>query len=41
MLAVEHEGTDDLPAALDRYRRRAEMLARDGTVPAPPEAVRA
>src|SRR5215831_4125920 len=39
MLAVEHEGRDDLPNALERYRRRAEMLAgRDATPPAP-EAV--
>jgi sugar phosphate isomerase/epimerase len=39
MLAVEHEGTENLPDALDRYRRRAEMLAGSGTVPAPPEVV--
>src|SRR4029450_6234105 len=39
MLSVEHEGTENLPDALDRYRRRAEMLAGSGTVPAPPEVV--
>jgi sugar phosphate isomerase/epimerase len=33
MLAVEHEGQVDLPAALGRFRRRAETLA-DGVVTA-------
>jgi hypothetical protein len=41
MLAVEHEGTDDLADALGRYRRRAEVLAGDSPVPPAPEAVRA
>jgi len=40
MLAVEHEGGDDLSDALTRYRRRAETLAtilasRVGLPPAP------
>jgi len=38
MLAVEHEGRDDLSDALTRYRRRAETLA-GVEPPAPPEAV--
>jgi sugar phosphate isomerase/epimerase len=40
MLAVEHEGEDDLRDALSRYRRRAETLA-DGVAPAVGEAARA
>jgi inosose dehydratase len=39
MLAVEHEGSDDLSDALDRYRRRAETLAGGGAAPAAPEAI--
>jgi len=39
MLAVEHEGRDDLAAALERYRRRAEALAGRGATPPAPEAV--
>jgi sugar phosphate isomerase/epimerase len=41
MLAVEHEGTDDLADALGRYRRRAQVLAGDSPMPPAPEAVRA
>jgi sugar phosphate isomerase/epimerase len=41
MLAVEHEGVDDLLDALGRYRRRAEMLAGGVPTPPAPEAVRA
>jgi hypothetical protein len=39
MLAVEHEGRDDLSDALTRYRQRAEMLAEIVRPPAAPEAI--
>jgi sugar phosphate isomerase/epimerase len=39
MLAVEHEGRDDLSDALTRYRQRAEMLADIVRPPAAPEAI--
>ena len=38
MLAVEHEGRDELSDALTHYRRRAETLA-GGMAPAAPEAL--
>jgi inosose dehydratase len=39
MLAVEHEGRDELSDALTRYRRRAEMLVQSMGPAAAPEAV--